>query len=447
MTPIIAIGVTCHHLFAHGDDLLEILGEELRNLEWPEGAVGMSDGDIVVISSKVIAKIEGRTEQAVSREEWITHDAVRVLATKETPHGITRIVQTSHGFVLAAAGVDESNTEPATIVRLPADPDASAALLRERLFREFSCNVGVIVADTMGRAWRMGVTDQAIGASGVRVLDDHADRTDAFGRPLRTTVVAVADEIAGLANLVAPKDSLTPVVVVRGLAHCVIDTADTARELVRPLAEDLFSQGTREAFAEGRMNAVSQRRTVRSFLDTPVPDALIDELIADAITAPAPHHSTPWRFLVSERDDKRAALLDVMREQWRVDLQNTPSIPPDQIETRLSRGDILRTAPVVIFPFIDLEAGAHAYPDHQRTQYERDMFMVSGGAAVENLLISASARGLGAAWIGSTLFCPTVVRQHLALPQSWQPLGAIALGFPAQEPRERTLRDVADFRL
>lgn len=447
MSAIVALGIPCRHKFTHGDNVLEILYETLLHTQWPDGRSGLSDGDIVIFSSKVIAKVEGRTERSDSRDEWIARDAVRVLATKETPQGTTRIVQTSHGFVLAAAGIDESNTEPGTIVRLPLDPDASARTLRSSIMDTFGVKVGVIVADTMGRAWRMGVTDHAVGAAGVRVLDDHADRVDAFGRPLRTTVVAVADEIAALANLAAPKDSLTPAVVVRGLAHFIDDTRHTARDLVRPLAEDLFSQGTREAFAEGRARAVSDRRTIRSFLDRPVPESLIDELLADAITAPAPHHSTPWRFLILQRDERREELLDVMREQWRIDLVNTPGIASDQIDARLARGDILRTAPVVIVPFIDLGAGAHLYPDQRRNDYERDMFMVSGGAAVENLLISASSRGLGSAWIGSTLFCPDVVRAHLALPESWQPLGAVAVGYPAGEPRVRPQRAIAEFRV
>jgi len=442
---VMAVGVRTEHRFAPGDDIVAMLREPFTSLEWPDGSVGLRSGDIVTISSKVVAKVEGRIHPAAERESLIAQDTARILATKVTAHGTTHIVQTHQGFVLAAAGIDESNTDAGTVVRLPVDPDASAAALKAEIASAMTVDVGVIITDTLGRAWRMGVTDQAIGSAGVTVLDDYAHRVDGFGRPLRTTVIAVADEIAALAHLAAPKEKLVPVVVVRGLSHYVGATEARAQDLIRPQEEDLFSLGTREACTEGLTSAVGTRRTVRNFRDTPVPQESVNAVLTDALSAPAPHHSKPWRFLVLPPGERRDSILDAMRDRWREDLLSTPDVDPASIDARISRGNILRNAPLVIMPFVVLIDAAHTYPDEARTSHERDMFMVAGGASVENLMISAAAHGLGSAWIGSSLFCPDVVRGILGLDNSWHPLGAVALGYPAEDPPPREPDRVADY--
>lgn len=444
---VMAVGVPSSHRFTTGDDIVVLLKDSLRDVVWPDGSVGLESGDIVTISSKVVAKTEGRVHDAAEREDWIKADTARIVATKVTPQGTTQIVQTHQGFVLAAAGVDESNTEAGTIVRLPENPDASAAHIRAKIASLMSIDVGVIITDTWGRAWRMGVTDHAIGSSGVKVLDDYADRVDGFGRPLRTTVIALADEIAAFAHLAAPKEQLVPVVAVRGLSHYVGETHDRALDLIRPPDQDLFSLGTLEAWEKGLTSAINKRRTVRAFRDEPVSQECIHAVIADALTAPAPHHTKPWRFLVLPLGDRRDSILNAMSERWREDLQNTPSVDPASIEARIRRGDILRRAPMVIMPFVHLDSGAHTYPDETRTAYERDMFMVSGGAAIENLMISAAVRGLGTAWISSSLFCPDVVRNALDLDDTWHPLGSVAMGYPADEPTPRDAPHVDAFLL
>jgi coenzyme F420-0:L-glutamate ligase/coenzyme F420-1:gamma-L-glutamate ligase len=233
-----------------GDDLAEIIGDALEVTA--PGGTPLEDGDVLVVTSKIVSKAEGRMIRAADREDAITAETVRVVASREHPGGVTRIVENRLGIVAAAAGVDSSNTPEGTVLLLPVDPDASARALAVDLRARFGVRIGVVVSDTLGRPWREGQTDVAIGAAGIRVIDDLRGTTDAGGRPLNVTVPAVADEIAAATDLVKGKSASLPVAVVRGLRHLVGDLdLPGARSIVRPAERDMFRLGAAEAHAEG----------------------------------------------------------------------------------------------------------------------------------------------------------------------------------------------------
>ena len=410
--------------FRPGDDLAAAIAT---------AAPWLRDDDVVVITSKVVSKCEGRIVTAPEdadardalRRKLIDEEAVRVLARK----GRTLITENRHGLVQAAAGVDGSNVATTELALLPADPDASARALRAELARRLGVRVGVLVTDTMGRAWRNGQVDAAIGAAGVPVLHGYAGARDAHGNELVVTEIAVADEIAAAADLVKGKLTAVPVAVVRGLS--MADDGSTAAHLLRGGADDLFWLGTAEAIEMGRRQALLMRRSVRRFTDRPVDPALIEEAVADSLTAPAPHHTRPVRFVWPADPGRRRDLLDGMAAVWRNDL-TADGLPADAVERRVARGRILYDAPQVLIPFLvaNEATGAHHYPDPGRTAAEHTMFTVAVGAAVQALLVALAVRGVGSCWIGSTIFAPAVVRSVLDLPSDWEPLGAIAIGYP-----------------
>ncbi|MBV9140873.1 MAG: coenzyme F420-0:L-glutamate ligase [Pseudonocardiales bacterium] len=421
--------------FRPGDDLIDAL---VTAAPW------LADGDVVVVTSKVVSKVEGRlitvpaeaADRDAARRKLIAAQARRVLARR----GHILITENLLGVVQAASGVDTSNVARHEVALLPLDPDASAARLRAGLAAKLGVNVAVVITDTMGRAWRAGETDAAIGAAGLAVLHRYPGAIDRHGNELVSTQIAVADEIAAAADLVQGKLAGVPVAVLRGLT-CDED-GSTAADLIRPLAEDLFWLGTDEAISQGRAEAVLLRRSVRSFRPDPVDPATLRRAVGIALRAPAPHHSRPVRFLWLADRRLRRRLLDAMAQAWRADLRRD-GLTEDRIERRMRRGALLYDAPEVLVP-LAVPDGAHAYPDARRQTAEEAMFTVAAGAAVQGLLVALAAEGLGSCWVGSTLFCPDLVRAELALPADWRPLGAIAVGYPTQPLHPRPPGDPGD---
>jgi coenzyme F420-0:L-glutamate ligase/coenzyme F420-1:gamma-L-glutamate ligase len=219
-----------------GDDLGRLLASALE-----DGAVELHEGDVVVVTQKIVSKAEDRLveidlDDPGAKVALIESEAVRILRRR----GDLLITETRHGFVCASAGVDLSNVAAGRAALLPVDSDRSARGIRASLLHHLGLEVGVIISDTFGRAWRRGVTDVAIGCAGVAGVVDLRGTPDATGRELQATEVCVADEIAAAAELVMGKDRNVPAAIVRGVPEAWLRPASVAAEIVRSPAEDLF---------------------------------------------------------------------------------------------------------------------------------------------------------------------------------------------------------------
>ncbi|MDE0169397.1 MAG: coenzyme F420-0:L-glutamate ligase [bacterium] len=216
-----------------GDDVVELLTGGLE-----VSRVTLQEGDVMVVTHKLVSKAEGRIVELgadpEAHRDLIIREASAILRRRDA----LVITETPHGFVCANAGVDRSNVAPGRAVLLPVDPDRSARRIRARLLNAFGITVGVVITDTFGRAWRHGLTDIAIGVAGIPAIVDHRGTLDTFGNTLEVTEVAIADEIAAAADLVMGKARGIPAAVVRGLELPVHD--GSASDLVRHPSDDLF---------------------------------------------------------------------------------------------------------------------------------------------------------------------------------------------------------------
>lgn len=232
-----AYGVTGIGDVHPGDDVGVLLADALG----PAGSGTLLDGDVVVVTQKIVSKAEGRLvpldhDDTEAKVALVEREAVRVLRRR----GDLRITETAHGFVCANAGVDLSNVGEGWAALLPLDPDRSARRIRATLGRLLSVSVGVVISDTFGRTWRNGVTDVAIGCAGVAGVVDLRGSTDALGQELVATQVCVADELASAAELVMGKDRGVPAAVVRGVPAEWHRDGSVGAEITRRPADDLF---------------------------------------------------------------------------------------------------------------------------------------------------------------------------------------------------------------
>lgn len=403
-----------------GDDLALVIS----NLDFE-----FQSGDILVITSKIVSKSEGRLIAADDRKAATRNESKRILAQR----GETVISETHHGFVMAAAGVDMSDVPAGFVALLPENPDESARRIKTYFQSNLGINLGVVITDTFGRAWRDGLIDLAIGVAGLPPLIDHRGRIDQAGHTLEASITALVDEIASASELVRTKLSRVPAAVIRGLSDFVSTEHGVGiKPLLRSPQTDWFRYGHREL--------ITSRRTVRKFTNEPVPQHILSLATAAGITAPAPHSSHPYRFI--HLVETRFEVLSKLREAWASDL-HASGFNDEEIAKRLLRGEILFSAPEVILPFVVLDQ-AHQYPDH-RAEYERNMFITAGGGAVQNFMLALHGEGVGSAWISSTIFSPEVIREALDLPATWEPLGAIACGYAAGSPPERKAPIIDDY--
>jgi coenzyme F420-0:L-glutamate ligase / coenzyme F420-1:gamma-L-glutamate ligase len=372
-----------------GDDLARLLLEAVGR-----AGLELADGDVLAVTSKVVAKAEGRLvplpDDPAGREralqEAVAAETARVVARR----GRLVIAETRHGLVGANALVDASNAGGDRLVLLPADPDASAARLRAALAALCGHDVAVVVTDTLGRPWRLGQTDVAVGLAGMGAVDDWRGRVDGDGRPLEVTEVAVADEVAAAADLVKGKASRVPAALLRGVARPRGD--GRARDLVRAPAEDLFrTAGTAEdllAFLEGGP-------LPGGFLPDPVDPATIDRAVAAARAVPLPggHRFEVVPLPAAARPACLAAL--------------SPAPPA------------LATAPALLG--CGLRGGGEDAPGAE----------LAAGGAVRTLVLGLHALGVAAVFEpAGALARAEALAAALGLDAGWRPLGLLAAGRP-----------------
>ena len=218
-----------------------LLGALLAALSPAVGVGALRDGDVLVVTQKLVSKAEGRIveldhDDEAAKVALVESESVRVLRRR----GPLLITETAHGFICANAGIDLSNVAAGTAALLPIDPDRSARRLRADLRRALDVDVGVVISDTFGRTWRNGVTDVAIGCAGIIPVIDLRGTADAAGRELQATEICVADELAGAAELVMGKASGIPAAIVRGCDPSWLGDGSIAGDVIRPPIDDLF---------------------------------------------------------------------------------------------------------------------------------------------------------------------------------------------------------------
>lgn len=293
-------------------------------------AAALADGDVLVVTSKIVSKAEGRLRRG-SRDEALAGETVRVVARR----GETAIVRNRLGLTMAAAGIDNSNVPLGQIVLLPEDPDGSARTIREGIHEHGGVNIAVVVSDTAGRAWREGQTDIAIGAAGLVVAEDFAGRTDTHGNELAVTLPAVADELAGAAELATGKLGGRPFSVVRGRADLVLPAGEHgpgAASLVRPDGADLFGYGAREAV----LRALRARDDDRRPFGAPAPATELATAIREIVGLAPSHTGAADGALVVTypRGTSRALRALVFAHGWTMNATDHPH------EARLRPADV-----------------------------------------------------------------------------------------------------------
>lgn len=420
---------------------------QLIHQEITQMGIRLCAGDILVVTSKVVAKWKGW----VVREE----DVVPSLTAQEISQIIrcspaycqlvlnasqeivrlapgVLITRTRHGFVMANAGVDASNTaHPGEYVILPDNLDDLAVEIRAELLSLCGVEVAVVISDTFGRPWRNGQIDLAVGCAGLAPLLDLSGVEDSAGRKLKSTLTAIADELAAAADLVAGKTARIPAVLIRGYQYQ--RGAGSARELVMPEERDLFGSEPSGACALAQMML---RRSVRHFQKRPVPQPFLEMILAAGRSAPSAHHSRPWNFTVVSEENMRNKILEDLARRHGEDMEKA-GFSQEKIMERLehSRQTLGTAAALIILsarervPANPLSAIADAVGGKQ---VEEILTIQSVAIAGGQMLLAAFFLGLGGCWYAAPLFCPDTVRACVDIPDGYTPQGMIALGYPAE---------------
>jgi coenzyme F420-0:L-glutamate ligase / coenzyme F420-1:gamma-L-glutamate ligase len=447
------------HLVALADVPLVKAGDDLVSLTikaLARSGETLRAGDVLVFAQKIVSKAERRivrlgdvvpSARALQLSVDVNKDPrlVELILSEATEVVRYRrdVLVVAHrlGFVVANAGIDFSNVEQGadddTALLLPLDPDSTCAALRKTLLQRTGVNVGVIINDSHGRAFRNGTVGVAIGASGLPTVVDLRGNADLFGRPLRSSQVALADEIASAASLLMGQaEEGRPIVLARGIPGARGEGNATA--LVRDKTLDMF----RPPAPDGA-DVLRTRRSIRRYLERPVPRDVLENLLEAATCAPSAHNTQPWRFAVVTARAGKERLARSMGERLHAD-RTCDGDPPEVIAQDVARSFArITTAPVVVVVCLTTE-DLDRYPDARRHAAEHQMAVQGVGMAMQNMLLAASAAGLGAAVMCAPLFCPDTVRAACDLPMAWEPQALVTIGYPANDGKPSRRRPLAD---
>jgi coenzyme F420-0:L-glutamate ligase / coenzyme F420-1:gamma-L-glutamate ligase len=435
-----------------GDDLASLTIKALAR-----SGETLRAGDVLVFAQKIVSKAQGRI---VRLDDVVPSARALQLATEadKDPRLVELILSESTevvrhrrdvlvmahrlGFVMANAGIDFSNVQQGadddTALLLPVDPDGTCAVLRETLLQRTGVDVGIIINDSHGRAFRNGTVGVAIGACGLPAVADLRGNADLFGRPLRSSQVALADELASAASLLMGQaEEGRPIVLARGVPGARGE--GNAATLVREKALDMFREPPSRDIGE----VLRERRSIRRYLDRPIPHEVLENLLQAAIYAPSAHNTQPWRFAVLAEQAGKERLARSMGDRLRAD-RTRDGDRPEAITQDVARSFArITAAPVVVVICLTIE-DLDSYPDARRSTAEHQMAVQGVGMAMQNMQIAATAAGLGAAVMCAPLFCPDTVRAACDLPAAWEPQALITIGYPANAGKPFRRRPMAE---
>lgn len=421
------------------DDLSEIINLALR-----QNKMNLLEGDVLVVASKVVAKAIGcileeenipLTEEAVRLSQLTGKDPFSCQVILNQSRELIRvkpgviISRTTQGFVMANAGVDESNCGGlGRFIYLPQDMDAIAKGLRMSLSTKWQCEMAVIISDTFGRPWRQGQTDLAVGVSGLAPILSYRGQLDNDGRFLTVTAPAIADELASAADLCAGKNSRIPAVIIRGFNYPKAD--GTVNDLIRPAENDLFGKEPPSAISQ-----LLGRRSIRNYDGLPLKKEQLDLILEAGCKAPSAHDSRPWHFAVIESPEKKSAFCRMLKELLEADMLKA-GLSPQRIDDKVSKTQsALKSAAVIIILFLKTQLPKN--PLDQKGVIEKVLAEQSLALAGGQMLLAAHLQSLGACWYSAPLFCQTNVAEFCGYDKEYRPQAMITIGNPNEPPRKK----------
>ncbi|MFW9999966.1 MAG: coenzyme F420-0:L-glutamate ligase [Candidatus Hodarchaeota archaeon] len=455
------IGLKGIPLIKKGDQLSEIIINALNKNE-----ISLEDRDIIVIAQSIISKSSGRirnlNEISPSKKAIELYNSIapkiRILDLPEkSPELIQAILdeskklirsehvlisETRQGFICADAGIDKSNVEEeGFITLLPKNPDHDAEKIRIALKSKTNKDIGVIISDSFGRAFRVGAIGTAIGVSGIEPILDMRGKKDLFGHQLQTTIIGQVDSLAAAAQLImGESDEGIPVVLIKGYNFKFSEKA-SIKTILREKELDLFREPKHESFLEILKNRRSYKM---DFAFKDVDKKIIEECIELACWAPSAHNGQFWRYIILERGKQRESLIDKMNEKFRKDLHKD-RLSEAEIKKKVekTRSKFLK-APFLILLCLD-EQDLEKYQDIERMQNEFFLGIQSISSSATYLLLAFEIKKLAACWYCAPLFAKKIIKEALKLPKSYIPMAFFTVGYPikaVKAPNRKKFKEI-----